>query len=221
MQKTSKKARKSAKVQPEKPMSKAKLREKGTDLARQARIDHALFQREHYAHGVEEKPGHWRNLLMATAAPDEILRPLTCQVCIRLRQRMLEMGTDQAEATASNSSAVVAAEEDAVMLPQELGPQVHHKGRPRTGAPRCRLAAYIREKRSQVYTQTSQSWSKQAVYYCRAYVRLRRNSAATRAKRKSMIMRGVVDIVQVCDASASPGLAPRTRTTATRARTLV
>ena len=80
VQKTSKKARKSAKVQPDKPMSKAKLREKGTDLARQARIDHALFQQEHYAHGVEEKPGHWRNLLMATAAPDEILRPLTCQV---------------------------------------------------------------------------------------------------------------------------------------------
>ena len=168
VQKTSKKARKSAKVQPEKPMSKAKLREKGTDLARQARIDHALFQREHYAHGVEEKPGHWRNLLMATAAPDEILRPLTCQVCIRLRQRMLEMGTDQAEATASNSSAVVAAEEDAVMLPEELGPQVHHKGRPKKGEHRWRLAAYIREKRSQVYTQTSQSWSKQAVYYCRA-----------------------------------------------------
>ena len=155
MQKTSKKARKPAKVQPDKPTSKAKLREKGTDLARQARIDHAVFQRGHYARGAEEKPGHWRNLLMATAAPDEILRPLTCQVCVRLRQRMLEMGTGQAKATASGCSAVVAAEEDAVMLPRELGREVHHKGRPRKGEHRWRLAAYIREKRSQVYTQTS------------------------------------------------------------------
>ena len=103
-------------------------------------------------------------MLMATAAPDEILRPLTCQVCVRLRQRMLEMGTGQAEATASGCSAVVAAEEDAVMLPRELGREVHHKGRPRKGEHRWRLAAYIREKRSQVYTQTSPSWSKQAVY---------------------------------------------------------
>ncbi|CAE7714428.1 FEN1 [Symbiodinium sp. CCMP2592] len=168
VQKTSKKARKSAKVQAEKPLSKAKLREKGTDLARQAHIDHALFQREHYAHGVEETPGHWRNLLMATAAPDEILRPLTCHVCIRLRQRMLQMGTGQAEAAASGCAAVVPAEADAETNPPALGPEVHHRGRPKAGEHRWRLAAFIREKRSQVYTQTSQSWSKQAVYYCRA-----------------------------------------------------
>ena len=168
VQKTSKKARKAAKVQPDTSMSKAKLRERGMELARQAHIDHALFQREHYAHGLDEPKGHWNNMLMAAAAPHEILRPLTCQVCIRLRTQMLQKGTSQAVATGSSSSAVVAAEEDTAMPPTALGPEVHHKGRPKRGEHRWRLAAYIREKRSQVYTQTSQSWSKQAVYYCRA-----------------------------------------------------
>ncbi|CAE7037389.1 FEN1, partial [Symbiodinium sp. CCMP2456] len=168
VQKTSKKARQSAKVQPDTNMSKAKLRERGTELARQAHIDHTLFQKEHYAHGLDEPKGHWQQLLMATAAPHEILRPLTCQVCIRLRKRMLDKGTGQVEATGSSCSAVVVAEDDAAIDPSALGPQVHHRGRPKRGEHRWRLAAYIREKRSQVYTQTSQSWSKQAVYYCKA-----------------------------------------------------
>ena len=91
--------------------------------------------------------------------------------------------------TASGCSAVVAAEEDAAMLPRELGARCNSKAGPGKAsiAGGWQLTS-VRSGARSTHRHPRAGPSRPPT--TAEHVRLRRNSAATRAKRKSMITRG-------------------------------